>query len=183
MLNRMKSPAFAAWSIFLCALPLAAQLEDADAAIRNKCAEYEKTPLPPEASEIAQPKAWPDCNSYKRYSGIGEKVDYAAALQCAWSERLAQQAGLRPTYTIASVFGGSAMLSVLYANGQGVEKEMTLALRLPARRVVRPRRFLTGSTILNLGLQNQFRPRKDSLSAMTLRAASWKVSAPHTVVS
>jgi hypothetical protein len=75
MLLHMKLPALAAWSVFLCTLPLAAQLEDADAATQSKCAKYEKTALPPEASEIAQPKAWPDCNSYKLYSGIGEKVD------------------------------------------------------------------------------------------------------------
>lgn len=53
--------------------PLAAQLEDADAQTRAKCTEYLKTPLPAEALATATPKAWPECESYKSYSGLGEK--------------------------------------------------------------------------------------------------------------
>jgi len=95
----------------------------------EECKQHLQTPLPAEASQIPTPKTWPDCNSYKLYSGIGTKVDYAAARKCAWSERLAQQADLEPRYTIASVFGGSAMLAVLYANGEGVPKDLDLAER------------------------------------------------------
>jgi hypothetical protein len=42
---------------------------------------------------------------------------------------LAAQAGFAPKYTIESIFGGSAMLTVLYANGEGVERSIPLALR------------------------------------------------------
>jgi uncharacterized protein YecT (DUF1311 family) len=108
---------------------LAAQLADADAATQEQCSQYLKTPLPPEAAQVPQPKAWPACTSYHLYSGISTSVDYAAARRCAWSERLAQRAELEPRFTEASVFGGSAMLTVLYANGEGVEKNMPLALR------------------------------------------------------
>jgi uncharacterized protein YecT (DUF1311 family) len=95
----------------------------------EECKQHLQTPLPAEASQIPAPKTWPDCNSYKLYSGIGTKVDYAASRKCAWSERLAQLADLEPRYTIASLFGGSAMLSVLYANGEGVDQNKSLALR------------------------------------------------------
>ncbi len=109
--------------------PLAAQLEDADAATQAKCTEYMKTPVPGEAAAVPQPKVWPECDSVKLYAGIGTKVNYEAARGCAWSERLAVDAGLEPRYSTASVFGGSAMLSVLYANGQGVARNIPLAAR------------------------------------------------------
>jgi uncharacterized protein YecT (DUF1311 family) len=109
--------------------PLLAQLELTDADTKAKCAKYLETPLPTEASLTAAPKTWPKCDSTKLYSGIGIEVDYTAARQCAWTERLAIQAGIQPRFTTASVFGGSAMLTVLYANGEGVERNIPLALR------------------------------------------------------
>lgn len=112
----------------LCS-PAFAQLSDADQTTQQKCARYLKTALPIEASAIATPSGWPDCDSYKSYSGIGLRVDFNAARSCAWRERLAQQAGEEPRYTVASVLGGSAMLSVLYANGEGVKRDFPLALR------------------------------------------------------
>lgn len=105
----------------------AARAQNARAA--DPCDQYLKTPLPAEAAAVPAPKAWPDCASYKSYSGIGRKVDYAAARRCAWAERLAQQANLEPKYTVAALYGGSAMLAVLYANGEGVEQNKPLALR------------------------------------------------------
>lgn len=108
---------------------LAAQTGDAASHSGDDCEKYLATPLPDEALNIAAPKVWPDCDSYKSYSGLGRKVDYAAARQCAWQERLAQQADLEPKYTVAGLFGGSAMLAVLYANGEGVEQNKPLALR------------------------------------------------------
>jgi uncharacterized protein YecT (DUF1311 family) len=57
------------------------------------------------------------------------KVDYEAARKCAWAERLAVQADMQPKYSVASLFGGSAMLTVLYANGEGVEQDIPLSLR------------------------------------------------------
>jgi uncharacterized protein YecT (DUF1311 family) len=106
-----------------------AQLEYADKETQLKCDKSLQASLPTEAAAVPAPKKWPDCNSYKLYSGIGAKVDYVAARKCAWSERLAQLANLEPRYTVASVFGGSAMLAVLYANGEGIPQDLELAVR------------------------------------------------------
>ena len=115
--------------LFACSLSAFAQLENANETTQAKCKQYLQTPLPAEATAVPVPKRWPECNSYKLYSGIGTKVDYAAVRKCAWSERLAQQAGLEPRYTVASVLGGSAILSVLYANGDGTQRDLHLAER------------------------------------------------------
>jgi hypothetical protein len=141
MLWRMERFAKFILLLFACALPLAAQLEDADEATQAKCARYLKTPLPAEAGPIVTPKAWPDCNSYKLYSGLGTKVDYTAARNCAWGERLATQSDLEPKYTVASVFGGSAMLATLYANGEGVERSIPIALRFACEEGWAPAEF------------------------------------------
>jgi uncharacterized protein YecT (DUF1311 family) len=107
-----------------CAVPTFAQIPSSD-----ECRQYLQIPLPSEASQVPAPKQWPECNSYKLYSGIGTTVDYKAARQCAWSERLAQLANMQPRYTTASLFGGSAILTVLYANGEGVDQNKGLAMR------------------------------------------------------
>ena len=121
----------AIFALLLVAVPVSApgQLDRADKATQAKCAQYRNTALPQEAIAIPAPKQFPECKSYRLYPGIGTKVDFAAARTCAWSERLATQAGLEPRYSIASVFGGSAMLTQLYANGEGVTKDLPLALR------------------------------------------------------
>jgi hypothetical protein len=115
-----------AWVTSLCC-----QTRDTEAQIKAKCEQYLKIPLPEEASLVAAPKNWPECNSYKLYSGIGTKVDFAATRKCAWAERSAYQADVRPegNYTIASVLGGAAMLTVLYMNGEGVKQDRQLAMR------------------------------------------------------
>lgn len=115
--------------LVLAIVPRAAYGQNADGIGHAKCAEYRNIPLATEAASIPLPKDWPICASYKLYSGIGTRVDLEAARRCAWSERLAAQAGLAPKYTLESVFGGSAMLTVLYANGEGVERSIPLALR------------------------------------------------------
>jgi len=112
-----------------CSPSLSAQIDDADTATRAKCGIYLNAALPTEALAIAIPKSWPGCDSIHSYSGIGQKVNFAAARQCAWRERLAQQANLEPRYSPESLFGGSAMLAVLYANGEGVEQNKQLAMR------------------------------------------------------
>jgi uncharacterized protein YecT (DUF1311 family) len=104
---------------------LVAQGDDREA----MCKEYLRTPLPAEAQAITQPKTWPDCDSYKSYSGLGRKVDFEAARRCAWQERLAQLADKDPVWDVSNYIGGSAMLATLYANGQGVEQNKPLALR------------------------------------------------------
>jgi Lysozyme inhibitor LprI len=115
--------------LLLCSRTGIPQLELAGSSTQASCNKYLKTPLPAEAAVVSKPTQWPNCTSYKSYSGIGTSVDFDAARKCAWSERLATQDGLEPRFTAASVFGGSAMLSQLYANGEGVEKNLPLALR------------------------------------------------------
>jgi uncharacterized protein YecT (DUF1311 family) len=129
MLLPMKKPWFVMPLVLVCASHLGAQLEDTDQPTQAKCAESLKTPLPAEGLAVPAPETWPDCDSYKSYSGIGRKVNFAEARQCAWSERLAQQANLEPRYSDESVFGGSAMLTVLYANGEGIPRNIPLAIR------------------------------------------------------
>ncbi|MFZ0339784.1 MAG: lysozyme inhibitor LprI family protein, partial [Terracidiphilus sp.] len=126
---RMNFPKLAMVLMLAWGAHLRAQLEDCDKATQAKCAESLKTPLPAEAVAVSAPNAWPECDSLRSYSGIGGRVDFEAARRCAWSERLAIEAGLEPRYSTASVFGGSAMLSVLYANGQGVARNIPLAIR------------------------------------------------------
>jgi len=127
MLLGMRSLAFLLAFVF--SISLFAQAHDPESKEEAKCDAYERAPLPTEASMIATPKQWPECASYKLYSGIGMKVDFEAARKCAWAERSASQADLEPRYTVGSVFGGSAMLTVLYANGEGVKQSIPLALR------------------------------------------------------
>jgi uncharacterized protein YecT (DUF1311 family) len=130
MLLRMKKALFfvlliSAWATLLCG-----QARDTEAQIEAKCDKYLQTPLPAEAALIVAPKTWPECDSPKLYSGIGVKVDYAAARKCAWAERLAIQAEIEPVdFAPADVLGGSSMLAVLYANGEGVEQNIPLAGR------------------------------------------------------
>jgi uncharacterized protein YecT (DUF1311 family) len=125
----MQKNFFAALLFFAWAMFFPSQTRSAQAQSESRCETYLQTPLPAEASQVAAHKAWPDCNSYKLEAGLGVKVDYAAARQCAWAERLAVKAGLEPKYTVAGILGGSAMLSVLYANGEGVEQNIPLAGR------------------------------------------------------
>jgi len=101
----------------------------ADAQEQTRCQQSLRTPLPAEAYELVAPNAWPGCNSYRLYSGIGGGADYAAARHCAWIERLAFKAGLKPQNSIAGAAGGAAMLAVLYANGEGVDRNLSLAGR------------------------------------------------------
>lgn len=129
MLLRMRKSWLAFAILLAWHTPLFAQLEDADPATKAKCAQYLLTPLPAEAASIPTPEQWPACESYKLYSGIVTNIDFEAARKCAWSERLATQKELEPRSGVSRVFGGSAMLTVLYANGEGVSRDLPKALR------------------------------------------------------
>jgi uncharacterized protein YecT (DUF1311 family) len=129
MLHFMRKHWLALALLTICAARLFAQLDDIDPEMKSKCAKYEHTPLPDEALAVPTPKRWPYCNSYKFYAGTHTKADYEAARKCAWSERLASQQGLEPVYLFGRAFGGSAMLTLLYSNGDGVEKNIPLAIR------------------------------------------------------
>jgi len=120
---------FAVPVLMICAASLSGQLEDPGKVSRPKCAKYMLTPLPAEAASFVTPDHWPSCNSYKIFAVKGGKIDYDAARKCAWEERLASQAGHEPLYAKGRVFGGSAMLTLLYANGDGVTRNIPLAIR------------------------------------------------------
>ena len=111
------------------AAPSFAQLEYADAKTKAECAQYAQTPLPAEATLVSAPTKWPDCDSNKLYFGIGTQVDLDAARNCAWQERSAAKAGLSPRESGDTILRGAAMLTVLYANGDGLEQNIPLAVR------------------------------------------------------
>ena len=66
--------------------------------------------------------------SYKYYYGIGMKLDYAAARAQAFVEMKVHEDQDEP-------FSGPSILLMLYANGYGVKKDLTLAIRLACANV------------------------------------------------
>jgi hypothetical protein len=63
------------------------------------------------------------CDETALYYGIGEKPDYAAALQCGWFQRA------HPQETVGNMFYGPGVLTMLYANGKGVPRNYDFAIR------------------------------------------------------
>ena len=122
----MNARVFAALFLLALSISLYSQSDEPS----PECKKYLATPLPAEATQIPAPKTWPNCNSYKLYSGIGTKVDYAAARKCAWAERLSRSSELETDNYLAGQVGGTSMLVTLYANGEGVAQNKPLALRL-----------------------------------------------------
>jgi hypothetical protein len=64
-----------------------------------------------------------ECSSTDFYYGLNTKVNFDKALQCAYHERA------KTDDIVANPLNGSALLSMLYANGQGVERNLDLASR------------------------------------------------------
>jgi len=64
-----------------------------------------------------------NCDETTLYYGLGEKPDYAAALQCGWFQRA------HPQVTAGNMFYGPGVLTMLYANGKGVPRNYELAIR------------------------------------------------------
>jgi uncharacterized protein YecT (DUF1311 family) len=65
----------------------------------------------------------PNCDSTIYYFGIGHAVDFTAARQCAYAERA------KPDDTNSSPFYGAGILSMVYANGDGIARNVPLARR------------------------------------------------------
>jgi uncharacterized protein YecT (DUF1311 family) len=61
-----------------------------------------------------------DCSSYDLYYGIRNKQDFEAAKNCAYYEF---------SHGDDLVFGGSSVLMMIYANGNGAKKNIDLALK------------------------------------------------------
>lgn len=71
----------------------------------------------------ADPAINPDCDSTSYYFGIGRPRDFIAARKCAYVEHA------YPKLSQANMFYGPGILSMLYANGQGVPPDFSLATR------------------------------------------------------
>ena len=65
----------------------------------------------------------PNCDALALYYGFNGKPNYPAALQCAYYQR----AHANPQ--VGDPFAGPGILSMLYANGQGVDLDLDLAVR------------------------------------------------------
>jgi hypothetical protein len=95
------------------------------------CARYRKTPLPSELNVSARETT---CDSYKSYYGLETPVDYARARNCAARERatIRKTGNTIPDDTagISDSLSGPVILTMLYANGQGVPRNPAVALRM-----------------------------------------------------
>jgi uncharacterized protein YecT (DUF1311 family) len=78
-------------------------------------------PLTPEP--VLDPAFPPTCDSTSYYFGIGRPRDFVAARKCALVERV------HPDDADSSIFHGSGILSMLYANGEGTKLDVSLARR------------------------------------------------------
>jgi hypothetical protein len=69
------------------------------------------------------PSVQPDCDSPAFYFGIGRDRDYASARACAFIERF------KHVDKDGSLFTGPGILSMVFANGEGTERNIDLARR------------------------------------------------------
>jgi uncharacterized protein YecT (DUF1311 family) len=126
--------------LFLSVITIArlpGQLADADDDIKAKCSTYLRTPVPIGASNLAVRDGFPDCDSVALYYGNWKTPpNFRAAAVCAWKERAfnLSEKGQPPTdantpVPFSQIYGGSAILVNIYANGLGVKRNIPLALR------------------------------------------------------
>lgn len=112
-----------AFLVLLAVLSVAVHAQDNEKSYLEKmCTPWVNVPIP-QADVGNAPK---DCTSFDGYygsDGKGAVTNYVAARQCAYRERT----GGDPNEALA--FGGSGMLMMLYANGQGVKRNIPLAKR------------------------------------------------------
>ncbi len=64
-----------------------------------------------------------DCDESDLYYGFGKASDYAGALECGWFQRA------HPQSKVGNMFYGPGVLTMLYANGKGVPRNLDLAIR------------------------------------------------------
>ncbi len=90
------------------------------------CKTAEAQPLPADAARLeaqaekGQSPAKPDCDEQHLYYGFGHTPAYREALQCAYLHRA------EPNHPFLS---GSGTLAMLYANGDAVPRDYSLAIR------------------------------------------------------
>ena len=84
------------------------------------CEQYKSISIP--TADIKQDSLpSTNCNSMALYYGIDMPVDYKAALQCAYAEKIAKS---------GFVFGGDNIIMMIYATGFGVKQNYDLAINL-----------------------------------------------------
>ncbi|MGA9068802.1 MAG: lysozyme inhibitor LprI family protein [Terracidiphilus sp.] len=133
----MRKFSLAAALLLIFTTQLAAQLPGPSSEFQAKCAKYLQTPLPTDVSDIAVPNDFPECDSMALYYGTWEtSQNFQAAASCAWQERafnLSEKG--KPTdapntpIPFSQIYGGSAILVNIYANGLSVPRSIPLALR------------------------------------------------------
>lgn len=107
-----------------CTLTLFGQQPGTDATIIALCSAAKAKPLvAPQLSGPPAPAELPKCDEQALYYGAAAKPNYAAALQCGWWQRA------HPRPSIGNMFYGPGVLTMLYANGYGVPRNLDLALR------------------------------------------------------
>lgn len=116
-------------ALLLLALPAAsfARADDAPA-YEAACRQWAEVAIP--QKDIG--KAPATCDSKRLYfgsDGEGQDTDHVAARHCAYAERAASGDGQSPFAGRDTPFGGSGMLMMLYANGEGVSRNLPLAKR------------------------------------------------------
>lgn len=105
----------------------AARAEDTPA-YEIACRQWAKVEVPTQDAGTATA----GCDSRRLYygqDGEGLKLDYVAARHCAYAERAASRDKHSPFGGSDTAFGGSGTLMMLYANGQGVKRNLALAKR------------------------------------------------------
>jgi uncharacterized protein YecT (DUF1311 family) len=96
------------------------------------CADVQAAELPADFTPEPAKQKVATCPSYRPYYGIGSPVDFKAALTCAISERDEDLVGHRQgsdSSEIKDTVRSSVLLAMLYANGQGVARNVRLAQR------------------------------------------------------
>jgi uncharacterized protein YecT (DUF1311 family) len=111
----MKTPFFIAL-LFAVSLPALAQ-DIQDNPVNAECSAILAKPF----DGGLDPNVQPDCDSPAYYYGIGRSKDFAAARACAFIERF------RKVNKDGSLFTGSGILSMVFANGEGTERNIDLA--------------------------------------------------------
>ena len=102
--------------------PAFSQTPISDPRAKQACASVEQVE-PPAADRptAAEEKALASCVSLDAYYGLGEAADPVKARKCAFAE---MDRGTK------SALSGKAILSMVYANGKGVERNYDVALKM-----------------------------------------------------
>jgi TPR repeat protein len=113
-MGTMNKATFAASLLVLFAFPLPALAQTAEPSAKAACAAILARHVEPRLD----PRVEADCDSSAFYYGIGRERDYAAAAACAEMERFKQ------VNKDDSLFTGSGVLAMVYANGEGVPRNV-----------------------------------------------------------